>query len=229
MLANTIVKAALRGLLVIESGQEPTTAQYAEGLEAVNDLIKIWSIQHNLIYENTREILTVPSGTQEITIGPTGTLVAGAPVDILEASLKSGNIEYPLELIDIDRYNSYTDKTITSLPSALYYRSTAPNGTIYFNSKTDITYQLILTSMKRLAQFVSGTIDNPLPDEYETALKANLKVYWADDVGAGNRVSPQMMMMANHTLEAIVGNSINLSPSITELGSIGIYNIESDQ
>ena len=229
MLANTIVKAALRSLLVIEIGQEPTTAQYVHGLEAVNDLIKIWSIQHNLIYENTREILTIPSGTQQITIGPTGTLVTGAPVDIIAASLKSGNTEYELKILSTNEYNSYSDKTISTLPHGLYYRSVVPNGIIYFNSTTDIIYQLILTSMKRLAQFVDGTTDNPLPEEYETALKANLKIYIADDVGAGNKVSPQMIMMANHTLDAIIGNSINLSPSTTDIGSIGIYNIESDQ
>jgi hypothetical protein len=157
MLANTIIKAALRKLLVIPSGGTPTTNQYADCLEILNDMINSWSADNNLVYEDTLEALTIPSGTQSITIGSTGTLSTARPLEIRVATLKDGSIEYPLDIMDEKKYQHYTDKTITSRPSSLYYRNTWPDGTIYFEATTDQEYTLVLTSLKQLSTFPDGT------------------------------------------------------------------------
>jgi hypothetical protein len=229
MLANTIIKAALRDLLVVESGGTPTANQYADGLEVLNDMIKNWSIQHNLVYENSREELSISGGVQSRTIGSTGQLVTTRPIDIISASLKYGDEEYPLEIIDINRYDSYSNKTIVNQPCKFYYRKTYPNGTLYFESTTDQAYTLILTSIKPLSQFTDGTTDNPLPEEYEYALKKNLPIELAAQMGASARVSQAMFVMADNSLSAIIGHSINLSPASIEIGVSGRFNIETDQ
>ena len=51
MLADTIITAALRSLLVVPSGVSPTATQLADGLEVLNDGINMWSAQSNMIYE----------------------------------------------------------------------------------------------------------------------------------------------------------------------------------
>jgi hypothetical protein len=226
MLANTIIKAALRDLLIIESGGTPTANQYADGLEVLNDMIKSWSIQHNLVYENTREELSISSGVQSRTIGATGQLVTTRPIDIIAASLKEGDEEYPLEIIDINRYDGYSNKTTVNKPSTIYYRKTNPDGTIYFESTTDQAYTLILTSIKPLSTFTDGTTDNPLPDEYEYALKKNLTIELAAQMGASARLTPAMGMLAENSLNAIIGHSINLSPARIEIGLSGQFDIE---
>jgi len=69
MIANTIIQGALRRLLVVPFDGAPTTDMYTVGLEVLNDMVNSWSAQNNLIYEDVFEELTIPSGTQSITIG----------------------------------------------------------------------------------------------------------------------------------------------------------------
>lgn len=228
MIANTIIRAALRKLLVIPSGGTPTTAQYADGLEVLNDMINSWSAQRDLIYEDTKETLTIPAGTQVITIGATGGLVTGRPLKITVATLRDNNIDYVIKLISEKEYQGFSQKNNVSRPYRLYYRNTWPNGTIYFEYTTDQSYSLILTSMKQLSSFPDGTTDVSLPDHYERALKTNLTIELADEMGAGNRVSPVMMTLADEARTAIISQGIDLVPSFTELHSYGVYNIEAD-
>lgn len=229
MIANTIIKAALRKLLVVPSGGTPSTTQYADGLEVLNDLISSWSANFNLTYENSFEELTIPAGTQSITIGATGTLVTARPIDVINASLKEGNIEYMLDIIRDKAYQREWDKTETERPERLYYRKTYPNGTIYFESTTDEEYTLILTSMKQLTSFPDGTTAIDLPEFYERALKTNLTIELADEFGAGNRVTQAMIKLADESKTAIIGASLSINASVTELSSYANYERNTDR
>ena len=228
MIANTIITAALRRLLVIPSGGTPTSNQLADGLEVLNDMVNSWSAQRDLIYEDTKENLTIPSGTQSITIGPTGDLITGRPLRINVATLRDNTIDYTMRLIGEIEYQSYSQKTNVSRPYRLYYRNTWPNGTIYFEYTTDKAYTLVLTSMKQLSTFPNGTTDIALPDYYERALKTNFTIEIADEMGAGNRVTATMFKIADEAKTAIISQAIDLVPAITEFNPVGVYNIEAD-
>jgi len=228
MIANTIINAALRKLLVTPSGGSPTTAQYSDGLEVLNDMVNSWSAQRDLIYEDTKENLTIPAGTQSITIGPTGDLITGRPLKITVATLRDNNIDYVMKLISEREYQGFSQKNNVSRPYRLYYRNTWPNGTMYFEYTTDQAYTLILTSMKQLSTFPDGTTDVSLPDYYERALKTNLTIELADEMGAGNRVSSTMYKIADESKTAIISQALDVVPAFTELHSHGVYNIEAD-
>lgn len=228
MIANTIITSALRKLLVIPSGGSPTTSQYAEGLEVLNDMVNSWSAQRDLIYEDTKESLIIPSNTQSITIGATGDLVTARPLKINVATLRDNTIDYTMTIISEKEYQSFSQKTNSSRPYRLYYRNTWPNGTIYFEYTTDKQYTLVLTSMKQLPTFPDGTTDVSLPDHYERALKTNLVIELADEMGAGNRVTPTMFRIADEARTAIISQAIDIVPAVTEFNPIGVYNIEAD-
>lgn len=228
MIANNIISAALRKLLVTPSGGTPTTAQYADGLEVLNDMVNSWSAQRDLIYEDTKENLTIPAGTQSITIGPTGDLVTGRPLKITVATLRDNNIDYVLKLIHEREYQGFSQKNNVSRPYRLYYRNTWPNGTMYFEYVTDQEYTLILTSMKNLSTFPDGITDVSLPDYYERALKTNLTIELADEMGAGNRISSSMYKIAEEAKTAIISQALDIVPAFTEFHSYGVYNIEAD-
>ncbi len=229
MIANTIIKGALRKLLVIPSGGTPTTAQYTDGLEVLNDMVNSWSAENNVTYEDTLETLTIPSGTQSITIGSTGTLVTARPLEIRVATLRRGDIDYPMKIMNEKTYQYYTDKTSAAQPYSLYYRNTWPNGTIYFEYTTDTEYTLVLTSLKQLSTFPDGTTAVSLPDHYERALKANLTIELADEFGAGNRITQSMMKIAEESKTAIIGQSFDVVASRTEITNGRKYNINSDR
>lgn len=225
MTANDIIKAALRKLLIIPSGGTPTSNQYTDGLEVLNNLVESWSAQYNLVYEDTLEELTIPSGTQSITIGSAGTLVTARPLKINIASLKDSSTEYgELDIYDERDYATFNKSTV-SLPSGVYYRNTYPNGTIYFNCTTDKEYTLVLTSLKELSTFPDGTTAVSLPPYYERAFKTNLTIELADEFGAGNRVTQAMVLLADESKNAIIGKSVSPVEARIEIGAGRAYNI----
>lgn len=229
MIANTIIKSVFRKAFIKDGSFTPSTQQFADGLERLNDMVNTWSAHNDLVYENTREELTIPSGTLEITIGATGTLVTGRPLKIRVASIKDNDIEYPLTIIDERQYQTYVFKISTARPYKLYYRNTWPDGTIYFEYTTDQSYTLILTSLKQLSTFPDGETDVSLPDYYEKALKDNLFIEMADELGVGNRITSALITLADNSRGAVIGQSIDIVPSRSDIGVTGTkYNIYSD-
>lgn len=229
MIANTIISAALRKLMVVPTGGTPSAAMYTVGLELLNDMLRQWSAEGNLVYEETREDIVINSGDQSFTIGASGDKVTARPIQITQALLKdANNIEYRLRLADKHQYASFSDKSVTGLPGWLYYLKTFPNGTLYFERTTDKAYTLVLTSIKALTEFPDGTTEISLPDHYEKALKDNLTVEIAPEMGAAKRVTPLMLKTAERSLSTIIGEATNLNESRTELSQPSVYNIEGD-
>jgi len=223
MIANKIIASALRRLLVTTGGASPSAQEYADGLEALNDLVKLISAQVPLIYEDTREEIVIASGTQEFTLGSTGDYVTDKPEEVLNATLRANNQTYPLEIVDNNIFSRLNDLTAVSRPEYLYYRQTYPDSTFYFDSTTEQEYTLVLTSMKALTQFADGTTDVPLPDIYEPYFKANLTVSLAPEFGAANRVTQIMLIAAEDTKNAITGRSVQSRVSTTELANANGY------
>lgn len=231
MIANNIIKSALRKLVVIPSGGTPTTAQYADGLELLNDIIASWSAEASLVYQDTLEEITIASGTQSFTIGNSGAedYTSNKPTEVLSALLKDSNgSEYNLRTADVNIYDNLGDKTTVGLPGWLYFRNTHPDATFYFDNVTDKAYTLVLTSMKELSQFVDGTTDLSLPAYYEKALKDTLTIEIAPEMGAAKRVTPAMLAAADSSMMKVVGKAVKINVSTTELGGRGAYNINGD-
>jgi hypothetical protein len=228
VIANDLIKSALRKLVVIPSGETPSTNQYADGLSALNDIVGSWSAVKDLVYEDTLEELTIPVSTQSFTIGTTGDQTTSRPTEIIQVSLKdSDGTEYPLTSMDSTTYAQYANKSIATTPSRYYYRKTYPNGTFYFNCTTEEEYTLVLTSMKELTQFADGTTDYALPKHYERALKQNLTIEIAPEMGAAKRVTKLMVMQAEESKQVIIGNAVKVNVSQTELSGRGSYSINS--
>lgn len=219
MNANEIIKGALRKLVVIPAGGTPTVSQYADGLEVFNDLVSSWSANSSLIYEDTLEEIALSAATQSFTLGTTGDYVTGKPVELISASLKNSNHETPLEIAGEKTYQNLRDKTRTGLPFWIYFRNTHPNSTFYFDKTTDQAYTLILTSMKELTQFPDGTTEIVLPDMYKKAFKDNLTLELAPGSGAAKRVTPLMVEQAKESKAAVLGKSLKINPSRTELSN----------
>ena len=219
MFANEIIKGALRRLVVISAGGEPTTAQYADGLEILNDLVASWSANASLVYQDTLEEITIAAGTQSFTLGATGDYVTGKPTEVKIASLRRGKYEYPLEVANPNSYAEFRDKTNAGLPHWLYFRNTHPDSSFYFDLTTDQEYILILTSMKELTQFPDGTTEIALPAYYKKAFKDNMTLELAPGSGAAKRVTPLMMQQAEDSKNMIIGKSVRITPSKTELAN----------
>lgn len=229
MNANAIITAALRRLVVVASGGTPTVNQLSDGREVLNDLVNSWSADTNLVYEDTLEEIAIAANTQSFTIGATGDKTTARPLKIISANLRdNSNFEYGLDIIDDSRYARIRDKTIISLPRSLHYRKSYPNGTMYFNCKSDTSYTLVLTSIKELTEFADGTTEYNLPAHYERAFKTNLAIEIAPEMGAAKRVTQLMLQQAEEAKQTIIGDAMQLNASTTELYRKNVYSINGD-
>ncbi len=77
--------------------------------------------------------------------------------------------------------------------------------------------------MKELGEFPDGTTDISLPAYYESYLKLALTVELGPEFGAANRVTPMMVMAAENAKSTIIGKSITINPSQTEIAYINGY------
>ncbi len=229
MIPNDIIKDSLRDLLVVPSGGTPTANQYADGLRALNNLVYTWSVHPDMVFEDTREELSIPALTQSITIGPSGTLVTARPIEIIAANLKdSANYEHGLKVIDDLAFNRIEFKDTITLPNRIHLRKTVPNSVLYFNGKTDKAYTLVLTSNKGLTAFADGTTDVVYPEHYEAAFRANLTIAIAPMFGAAKRITQLQKDLAEETKSAVLGDGFQLNASETDMGGNSGYNINGD-
>lgn len=221
MNANEIIKSALRKLVVIPAGGTPSVNQYADGLEALNDLVASWSAEASLVYQDTREEITIAANTQNFTLGQSAADYAtDAPTEVVSALLKDASgYEYPLKVIDVNTFDNIGEKTDTSVPDYLYFRNTFPNSTFLFETFTNQEYILVLTSMKALTQFPDGTTEIDLPPYYKRAFKQNLMLEVAPEMGAAKRVTPLMKEQAEESMNKVIGKSVKINVSRTELAT----------
>lgn len=231
MNATEAIKAALRKLGAVTSGGTPTTAELNDGLEVLNDMIESWNGNHQLIFENTRETLTLTSGTSIYTIG-TGAVApnfnTARPQKLLTGVIRLNNVDYVVKLMEREEYAQVPVKDTKTWPQRMYYRKTYPFGTIYFDFEPDENYTFILTSIKPLPTFVDLTTEIVLPPEYERAIKLGLTVDLAPEYGGD--ISQALILSARRAFQNLVGQNFDSQPVRFDamLTGGGQYNIYSD-
>ena len=69
--AQTLIKAALRSIGAIATGETPTAAEMADGLESMKLMFRSWSAKNIRLYYTKQETLTM-GGASSYTIGSGG-------------------------------------------------------------------------------------------------------------------------------------------------------------
>lgn len=231
--AQTIIDRALRLIGAIASGESPTAQESTDALTALNNMIESWQTERLFCYGwvDTAETLvpgdnayTIGSSTPDISVSP-------RPDSLKDVYIRESNIDYPVKIIDVDRWNAIADKTSSSnIPEFAYYNQAYPNGTIYLwptpsaaNVMHVVTWQVI-GSLATTATAVS------LPPGYERALSHNLAIEIAPEYE--KQVSGEVQAIAQES-KASIKRSNNRNPitSYTELGLMTgrRSNIEADQ
>lgn len=176
-----LLKSSYRLLL---SDDEPTADALSNGLLALNALLNEWSTRAYGIYTVTKESFTVTQSTASYTIGSGADFDTVRPIRLLDAFLRdSDGTDYDIKIIDREWYNDKPRKTTESIPYQIYYEPSFPTGTLYLYTTPDKSYTLFLDSQKALSQYASTAVSLALPPEYETALKFNVAVDWANELG----------------------------------------------
>jgi hypothetical protein len=183
-----VVKASLRLLGVLASGEAPSASEASDALESLNRMISNWSTESLLIYARVRETFTLTPGTSSYTMGSGGTFNTTRPLSIESASIElqstSPKQEFPLNVLEITEWAAITAKDLTAtIPTDVYVEMTNPQATVNLWPVPTAANKIALYSVKELSSI--STLDTALafPPGYEEAIVYNLAVRLAPEYG----------------------------------------------
>ena len=203
-MANTqdIIKASLRLIGVIATGETPTDDELQDAREALNMMLGSWSAKRLLIPYRTAENFALVASTNSYTIATGGTFNTDRPVRIESGFIRDSNSnDTPIEIITRAQYNAHVLKTTEGLPYELFYEDTYPTGTVFLYYSPQQNYTLHINSWKKLTQLPLLTTEISMPDEYLRALKFNLAVEVAPEFGRS--VPVEVAAIAKDSFETV--------------------------
>jgi len=180
--AAVIIEDALKENLIISEGETPSATMYADGLRMLNRLCDTLSNNDDFAYYASQYSMAM-TGQTSFTIGPTGDLVQARPIKIDTAVVTRLGITYPVKVIDNQRYDDLTLKTLSGAnTAAIYYEGTYPNGTVYcYPLSTGCTLQMRV--LNQVKNFAATTTQIDMPEGYEDFLMLGLAIRMAPSYG----------------------------------------------
>ena len=201
---SDIALNALKLLGIEEAGETSTYEDLNDGMIFLNLLLDEWSIDREKIYARSEDSIVMTVGKGAYTIGPGMDIDTNTPVKIEQGFLRNLDmtpyLDYPLNVTMLqEEYNDMPIKYIETIPTRLYYHTTWPTGTIYFDFLPIKAYELHLFSWKALTSFTDINQTIILPDGYKAALTYNLAVAFAPAFGkeAPASVSARAVMLSS--------------------------------
>ncbi len=180
MTPRQICTLALKMCGALGVGQTALAEDTNDTFTLLNMMLGQWSQKRWLVY-HLIDVTAPISANGTITLGAGGTINTPRP-DRIEAAfaryaIGSGPIDYPLEIIESRAdWNAIGLKGMTGLPSAVFYDSGYPLGTVYVFPQPAVLYEIHLSLKQALPSFGNLSDDLNLPPEYEEAILYNLAV-----------------------------------------------------
>ena len=197
-----LVLAALNLMGIEEAGETSTPEDLQQGLKFLNLLLDEWSIERNKIYVRVEDIKVLDVNKAEYTIGVGADINTVVPEEIEQAFIRNIQLATPSNPLGLDwyistsmnqeEYNLIPLKSITTIPSKLFYLKQYPVGMIKFNYAPNYAYELHLFSWKPFTRFKDINEGIMLPPGYEAALTYNLAVAFAPAFG---KEAPQSVVV----------------------------------
>ena len=208
---NQIIQRAGRLIGAIDPGETLTASEAADGLISLNGMLNSWANRGFTVYAQTRESLTLTPATGTYTIGTGGALNTARPLLIINAFIRSGGYDYPVEVIGQREYDAILDKDLSRRPEKLFYLPAYPLASVYLYPVPDAADALHLISRKAV-DAITLTGDMDYPAGYDEAIAYNLAVRLAPEYGLP--VPAAVAAIAVETLDGCI--NLNLANSIQE-------------
>ena len=189
--ATQIIKSALRKIGAIADGETPESSEMADGLEALNIMVKAWQAEGLRLWLQDEETVTLVVNQTTYTFGSGGVnFTTGKPLEIIEARYHyddSGN-EIPMIKWSRQEYFDQPLKTAIGVSTQFYYEPLLSTGKFFIwpvlgaSSSDDIR----VTARTVVEDFDTLTNNPDLPPEWLRAIIFNLAVdiypeYWRKD------------------------------------------------
>jgi len=225
--ALDLITGAAKLIGVTFKSEQLSADEAADGLVALNDMLDSWSNDNLLTYAYFLENFTL-TGATSYTIGTGGNFNTTRPINIATAVVRSGSIDYPLEIMTPEQYQTEIAlKSITSpIPQYLTYSNDYPLGIIKLYPVATAGTVLYLQSNKPLSNLSSLVTVFDLPPGWKRAVKYNLAIDLAPQYGPeAIQAASALVRSAQQSLGAIkratsINNAMPLLPSNARAGNI---------
>lgn len=221
--ALDIITGGAKLLGLVFKSEALAADEAADGLITLNDMLDTWSNDNLATFAYTLESFPLTSSVS-YTIGVGGNFNTARPINIVDAVIRSGSIDYPLTVITQEEYQTQiANKTIAStIPQYLTYDNGYPLGIIKMYPVAS-GGTLYLQSNKPLSNLSGLSTVVDLPPGWKRALKYNWALSAAGEYGI--EPSASVVQVAKQSLGAIrrstaVNNAMPLLPSVTNTSNI---------
>lgn len=227
MLVSELIKSAYLNLGAVDIEDEPTPAQYAQGLRSLNAMIAAWSRGRVTLYGLFDESFTLIPGQSVYTVGAGGNFNTAWAFQIESAFIRdANNIDYQLQIVTAGQYESLTLKTTQTRPKYLYYNPKGyPTGTATLFFVPDAAYTLFWSAQKVINSYASIEDALGIAPEYEEALEYNLTARLAPKCGV--ELSRELAMLAASS-KSIIPLAVEPAEFDGAFNAGGRYSIYSD-
>lgn len=235
MLVKDLIKASLRKLTVYASGELPSPEELADGLLALQSMLRRWAGKQIVVYSSTKETFTMSTGVNPVSWGSGGVFTTTRPNKILGAFVTdSSNTSHPVSVISEVEYRNITNKAIQDRPYSMFYNPSYPLGYVYLYPVPSIAESISIDSLKPFTE--TSSFDDVLstlsfPPNYEEALIYNLAVRLASEFGKAitEEVSSIALSSYNDIIGLNSGNQVEPVSFSVPAGRTGSgYSINSD-
>lgn len=226
---------ALRLIGAIGTGETPTAVEFADALEAANDMLDSWLAERLMAFSIAIQEFPLVGGQQTYTYGPGGNFNALRPAKIERVSIVSlNNPAQPLELpipyfTDWDWQNVPVKLIGSALPMGVYDDGNYPLRNLSFWTFPTTVSNFRAYVWQQLTEFSDLTTDVQFPPAYRKAIVYNLALELGPEWG----FPPSQSVIALALDSKAIVKSINL-PVIQSFGDPalcgdgGHYNYFSD-
>ena len=180
--AIKLITRAMRLARVLGVGEAPTSAESANGLEALNSMLDSMSTERLNAYYIVEETLTMVAAQATYTMGSGGDLNTTRPTRIEDSCfIRNASLDTPLQLLNFEAYAAVVSKTVAStIPYYLFVDMQNPLVNLtFYPVPSDTSSVAHIFSWKQLQQFAALTDVLALPPGYEEMIASNLAVRWA--------------------------------------------------
>lgn len=201
--AGGVVRASLRLIGAIASGETPTADELQDGLCLLQDLLQHWSTHNLAVYGGAVESFQTVAGQATYTIGPSGNWNTTRPVRISgDAVCTYQGVDFPVEQIGQDEYNAVPVKSTSSpIVEQLLYVNDYPLGRITLHPVPSAVVTITLNSDRVLTSVQNTATPMSFPPGYKLALRYALAMLLAPEYGI--TPSPDIRETAKSTFAAI--------------------------
>lgn len=201
--ALDIITRALKSLNQLGIDEVPSTDMTADAFDSLNDMLAAWGNETLMVYHLTLENFPLVAGQTIYTMGAGGNFNTARPVTVESAYIRWNQLDYPMQIVNTDQYDSIGLKSTPSqIPYLMQVDQQYPLTQLkMFPTPNDATARVFIESRKPFTQFTTLTDVVNLPDGYARALRYNLAIELVPEYGPPTPALVQLAMSAKKWLK----------------------------